>query len=61
MRYLIVRFDYLNDQYECEADRIPIYMTDDYINNAPTDYDYEVYEVQSDNSLQRIAIIEQNN
>lgn len=60
MKYLIVRFDYLNDQYECEADRIPMYMTDDYINNAPTDYDYEVYEVQSDNSLQRIAIVEQN-
>lgn len=58
MKYLIVKFDYLNDQYECDADRVPMYLTDDWVNNAPTDYDYEVYEVQPNNFLQRIVTAE---
>lgn len=45
--YLIVRCDQLNDQYECDADRSPITLTEDwkkwFDDNHPQ-YLFEVYE-----------------
>lgn len=55
MKYLIMKCTLLNDQYECDADREPICMTDD---PTPYGYGYEVYEVQGDGSLVRIKEIE---
>jgi hypothetical protein len=47
MKYLIVECDELGDQYECDANRIPITMTDDwkkwYEETKPY-YSFEVYE-----------------
>lgn len=46
--YLIMKCIPLNDQYECDADRTPITMTDDwqkwYNENKNFDYDFEVWE-----------------
>lgn len=58
MKYLIVKCTLLNDQYECDADREPICMTDD---PTPYGYGYEVYEVQGDGSLLRIKESEDAN
>ena len=55
MKYLIVKCTLLADQYECDADREPICMTDD---PTPYGYGYEIYEVQEDGSLLRIKEIE---
>lgn len=47
MKYLIVECDELGDQYECDANRIPITMTDDWkewYKNTNPDYYFEVYE-----------------
>ena len=47
MLYLIMRCDELNDQYECDADRTPIAIVEDWkdwANNHITDYDYEIWE-----------------
>jgi hypothetical protein len=49
--YLIVKCEPLNDQYECEADRTPICLTEDYSSYGRG---YEVYEVMKDNSLKLI-------
>ncbi len=50
--YLIMRCDMLNDQYECDADRTPVTITDDwrkwYKNNYP-DFDFEVWEYKNGN------------
>lgn len=47
MKYLIVKCEELDDQWECDANRKPITMTDNwqewYIDNIP-DYYFEVYE-----------------
>jgi len=46
--YLIMKYEALNDQYECEADRTPIAITGDWrdwINNNPNFTDsFEVYK-----------------
>lgn len=57
MKYLIMKCDELGDQWECDADRTPICMTDDWeayfnANNIP--YDFEVWERQADNTFKRI-------
>ena len=58
MKYLIMKCTFLGDQYECDADREPVCMTDD---PTPYGYGYEVYEVQDDSSLLRIKEIEDAN
>jgi hypothetical protein len=45
MKYLIVKCEELGDQFECDADRTPMYMTDDWKNNYPKDYRFEVWEL----------------
>ena len=51
MFYLIMKCEPLNDQYECDANRTPISMTNDWRNwynvNKP-DYMFEVYEFIND-------------
>lgn len=52
MKYLIVKCVELNDQYECDADRTPICMTDnkeEYWKSG-----YEIYEVRSNGKLELI-------
>lgn len=47
MLYLIMRCDELNDQYECDADRTPIAIVEDWkdwVNSHISDYDYEIWE-----------------
>ena len=54
MKYLVVECITLHDQFECDADRTPICMVDEW---KDTKYDaegYEVYEVQTDGSFKRI-------
>lgn len=50
MKYLIIKCDELGDQYECDANRIPITMTDDWTEwyrNTNPDYYFEVYEFKN--------------
>lgn len=51
MKYLIVKCKELGDQWECDADRTPIKMVDDY---SEYGVGYEVYELQNDNSFKLI-------
>lgn len=52
MKYLIIKCTDLEDQYECDADREPICITDDYTDYKV--YGYEVYEIKTDGSLEKI-------
>lgn len=51
MKYLIVKCDELGDQWECDANRTPICLTDNY---SKYGYGYEVYELQKDNTFKLI-------
>lgn len=52
MKYLIVKCRELNDQYECDADRTPICLTDDF--KKFDKYGYEIYEITSENTFKLI-------
>ena len=41
--YLIMKCEELGDQFECDADRTPMFITDS-IENLHLNYDYEIYE-----------------
>jgi len=50
MKYLIMKCEELNDQYECDANRIPITMTNDWktwYEKTKPDYYFEVYEYKN--------------
>ena len=50
MKYLIIKCDELGDQYECDANRTPITMTDNWIElykKTSPDYYFEVYEFKN--------------
>lgn len=49
--YLIVQCTPLDDQYECDAKRIPLCMVTDY---SQYGFGYEVWERKDDNSLEKI-------
>ena len=49
VKYLIVRCDPLSDQYECDANRTPICVTDDY--HKYSEDDYEVYAIYKDGRI----------
>lgn len=51
MEYLIVKCEELSDQYECDCNRIPLKMVDDYSSYG---YGYEVYKLNKDNTFQLI-------
>lgn len=55
MKYLIVKCEELGDQYECDANRIPVCITDN-----PSEYGlgYEVYEIKEDNTFSLIKAYE---
>lgn len=46
-KYLIVKCEPLGDQFECDANRTPLCMVDDY-KTFKADYDFEVYELGAD-------------
>ena len=52
MKYVIIKCEPLGDQWECDADRTPICVVDDY--EEYKKYGYEVYEINPDNSLKCI-------
>lgn len=59
MKYLVIECNELGDQYECDADRVPICVLDDY-----SDYNkmgYEIYEIHDDGSLTKIREYEDVN
>lgn len=52
MKYLVVKCTELGDQYECDADRTPICVCDDY-----SKYDkrgYEIYSINADGTFSKI-------
>lgn len=49
--YLIVQCTPLDDQYECDAKRIPLCIVTDY---SQYGFGYEVWERKDDNSLEKI-------
>ena len=56
MKYLIIKCIPLSDQYECDADREPICVTND-----TTPYEggiYDIYEIHNDGSLELIQSYE---
>lgn len=52
MKYLIVECNELGDQCECDADRTPICVVDDYTNY--NEYGYEIYLINKDGMLKKI-------
>jgi len=52
MKYLVVKCDELADQWECDADRTPIYVGDNI--KKYNRRGYEIYEIRADGSLERI-------
>ena len=51
MKYLIIKCDELGDQWECDANRTPVCITNDY---SKYGYGYEVYELLADNTFKLI-------
>lgn len=60
-KYLIVKCVELHDQYECDADREPMFLVDDweqwYKDNSPT-YQFEVYRFVDDSECELIKTME---
>lgn len=52
MKYLIVECIPLNDQYECEADRIPLRVVDDYSDYQR--YGYDIHRILPDGTFECI-------
>lgn len=51
MKYLIIKCEELNDQYECDCNRIPFKMVDDC---SSFGYGYEIYKLNKNNTFQLI-------
>lgn len=51
MKYLVVKCEELSDQYECDANRTPFCLTDDY---SSFGVGYEVYEILPNNKFKLI-------
>ena len=49
MQYLIVKCTCLNDQWECDADRQPICITENY--SYYDEFGYEIYEIDKEGNL----------
>lgn len=52
MKYLVVKCDELGDQFECDADRRPLCIVDDYTNYNKCGY--EIYAINEDGTLEKI-------
>lgn len=53
MAYLIVKCEELGDQYECDANRTPMFMCNSW-EDLRLDYQFDVYELQNDNTFKCI-------
>lgn len=53
MKYLIVKCIPLDDQYECDADRIPLCIIEDY-STYKNVFGYEVWKIQKNGNLKKI-------
>lgn len=53
MKYLIVECEELGDQWECDANRAPLCITDD-ISKYEHEYGYEIYKVKNDGTFSLI-------
>lgn len=51
MKYLIIKCEELGDQWECDADRTPILITDD---KSKYGRGYEVWQINDDGTLTKI-------
>ena len=47
MKYLIVKCEPLSDGWECDANRIPLCVTDN-LDEYKGEWGYEIYEIRSD-------------
>ena len=54
-QYLIVKFEVCSDQNECDGNRVPMFMTDDWDRDRPEDYDFEVYKLEDDRTFRFIG------
>lgn len=54
LKYLIVKCKLLSDQFECDADRTPLFLTDDWKRDYPKEGYYEVYELMPTNNFKLI-------
>lgn len=50
-KYLIIKCEELGDQWECDADRTPVCMTNDY---SKYGWGYEVHELQADGTFKLV-------
>ena len=50
--YLVVRCEELGDQYECDANRVPVCLTEDY--DKYNKRGYEIYKVLPDNTFELV-------
>ena len=57
MKYLVVKCEELGDQYECDANRIPVCITDDY--SEYNKFGYEIYKVLENGKLKLIRDYDQ--
>ena len=57
MKYLVIECWELADQYECDADRIPICVTDDY--SSYNKRGYEIYKIEENGNLTKIRDYEE--
>lgn len=53
MKYLVIKCEELSDQWECDADRVPVYVGDN-IKKYYWKYGYEIYEIKVDGTLKKI-------
>lgn len=52
MKYLVIKCYELCDQYECDADRIPVCVTNDY--SLYNERGYEIYKIEENGNLIKI-------
>lgn len=58
MKYLVVKCSELDDQWECDANREPVCLTDDF--EKFNEYGYEIYEITSENTFELIKRYEES-
>lgn len=54
MKYLIMKCKPLSDQWECDADRTPLMITDDWQTNAPKNCLFEVWEIDDNGRIKKL-------
>lgn len=58
MKYLIIKCEELGDQWECDANREPVCITDNF--DKYNQYGYEVYEILDDGTFELIKNYEES-